>query len=179
MAELSGTDLSAAELTVAGASGDAITLEEITSTPVPLAEAPNWRHWGIVGGAVAVVVIGVVVALSLSGGGNPPASPPDAPDAAAVKKREDDLKKAREDGLRGVAEHHLKESGPNPAGVDACIELGVFYLEENRVGDAEALFQRMRERRAQAGYHFVGRLGLALTDAVKGDERGAGEPELF
>ena len=73
--------------------------------------------------------------------------------------------------LRKAVEHYLKQSTPNPAGVEACIDLGVFYLNQNRLPEAEALFKRMDEYQTPSAYHFVGRLGLAVTDALNSHYR--------
>jgi serine/threonine-protein kinase len=126
--------------------------------------------------ALVVLAVAVLIARSLrparpaeNAAGPPPegAAKDDGPQerAAALKKQE------REEALRKAVEQHLKEAAPNPAGVEACIELGVLYLDQNRAGEAEALFRRMDERRAPSAYHFVGRLGLAVTDALKNDHR--------
>jgi eukaryotic-like serine/threonine-protein kinase len=110
-----------------------------------------------------------------------PVKKPDADETPSKQERDDGVKKPErdeaarkpetEEALRKVVEQHLRESSPNPNGVDACIDLGVLYLDQNRFREAEALFKRMDERPSPSAYHFVGRLGLAVTDALKNDYR--------
>ena len=162
----------------------------------------RWAPWALGAvGLVAVLVVAVAVGWhrppthsdpvaavappsspSNTEAAAPPAPPaaapsfpvaPSPPDAAAAQEREASLKQA--------VEQHLKDNSPNPAGVEDCIDLGVLYLDQNKVSDAEALFARMDQRRPPSAYHYVGRLGLAVTDALKNDYRGSHDKftELF
>jgi len=99
---------------------------------------------------------------------NPPVavSPSSLPSVA-----ESNAQQEREDSLKKSVEQYLKESSPNPNGVEPCIDLGVLYLEQNKVSEAESLFKRMDERRPPSSYHYVGRLGLAVTDALTNNSR--------
>ena len=107
----------------------------------------------------------------------PPPSPPPSPNAPSrrrlprTRSRKATLRQEHEESLKKLVEEHLKDNSPNPGGVEDCIDLGVLYLTQNKVPEAEALFARMDERRPPSAYHFVGRLGLAVTDALKNDER--------
>jgi tetratricopeptide (TPR) repeat protein len=87
----------------------------------------------------------------------------------------------RADELNKVVEKYLKAGLPNPDGVDPCIELGVLYLDQEKMSEAEALFKRMTERRPPSAYYYVGRLGLAVIDALKEEYRAAQDKfkELF
>ena len=75
------------------------------------------------------------------------------------------------EALKQTVEDHLKENPSKPGGVDSCIDLAVLYLEQKKTREAEALFKRMCERKAPSSYYFVGRLGLAVTDALHKDSR--------
>jgi hypothetical protein len=75
--------------------------------------------------------------------------------------------------LKDTVEQYLKETSPNPAGVEACIDLAVLYLDQKKIGEAEALFKRMAERRPPSSYYLVGRLGLGLIDALNNDDKAA------
>lgn len=76
----------------------------------------------------------------------------------------------KEESLKKVVEQSLRDNSPNPGGVDACLELAVLYLNQNKYAEAEELFKRMDERRSNSAYHVLGRLGLAITDALKDDD---------
>jgi serine/threonine protein kinase len=144
-----------------------------------LASVPLWKQPIIlVGGALGTLGI-LAVAFGSIGWyvwTHRPATPDTTslivdglPPSASVG--ESDTQREREDSLRKVVEQHLKESSPNPNGVEACIDLSVLYLEQNKVSEAESLFKRMDERRAPSSYHYVGRLGLAVTDALTNNAR--------
>ncbi|HVS39593.1 MAG TPA: serine/threonine-protein kinase [Gemmataceae bacterium] len=93
----------------------------------------------------------------------PPSAPPTPPADATPPDREEALKK--------LVEQHLQDTSSSAAGVEDCLDLGVLYLDQNHVSDAEALFARMDEHKSSPAYHFVGRLGLAVTDSLKHDYR--------
>ncbi len=82
---------------------------------------------------------------------------------------------AREETLKKSVEQHLLEIPPRPGGVQECIDLGVLYLNHEKVSAAEALFKHMAELPSQSAYHHVGRLGLAVTDVMKKDYSAAHE----
>jgi hypothetical protein len=98
-----------------------------------------------------------------------PDTPAGPPSGEVVVKG--NVEKEKEEALKKAVEQYLRERTPDPAGVDACIDLSVLYLEQDRDSEAEKLFKRMDERRPPSAYHFVGRLGLAVTDALKKDSR--------
>jgi serine/threonine-protein kinase len=149
---------------------------------------PVRRRWLV---AVSVLAVVTVVLGAAIGGGialyrrfvRPPASsaqektaqeknskgdePQQREDPQKKQEREEARKRQeREDALRKTVDQHLADSSPNPNGVEACMDLAVLYLEQEKVGEAEALFKRMAERRPPSAYHFVGRLGLAVIDAL-------------
>jgi serine/threonine-protein kinase len=134
---------------------------------------PAWRRWlpALAGlGIVVVLIVGVALCWPRRPAhtdAGPPAAPTPPPGAAAKA----DGPAEHEEALKKAVEQHLKDSSPNPVGVEACLDLGVLYLEQNKTADAEALFKRMDERRPPSAYHFLGRLGLAVTDALKSNYR--------
>ncbi len=115
---------------------------------------------------VAAGVVWIVVSSMPQQAATSPA--PTAPaaggggDTVAANKQQE-----REEELKKAVDLHLKNTTPNPSGVEDCIDLGVLYLEQNKVPEAEALFRRMDERKPPSSYHYVGRLGLAVTDALQ------------
>ena len=56
-------------------------------------------------------------------------------------------------------------------GLQHSSELGLYYLEERRLDDADQLFLELRkqDRKAVPAYHFFGRLGHAAVLAFKDD----------
>ena len=152
------------------------TTSEIATTPAPpiwkrpiwLAAAGGLLALGfvgllIVGAALAwfyratpVVVPGQLVAAPNPGEFQKPAEPP-----------VEDLTP-----LMNTVAQYLKGNGPKSGGVEACIDLGVHYLDQQKAGPAEALFRRMTEHRPPpSSCYLVGRLGLAVTDAMNGDDK--------
>src|SRR5262249_44017595 len=164
---------------LSGATG-CVPVAGITAAEVPIADTPpteavpgrtsNRRALALVGlGLLGVVLIGVVIASfgRSRPEGDSSGARPTTPDGG-VKVNAD---REKEEALKKLVEQYLREKSPEPAGVDACIDLGVLYLEQDRDSEAEKLFRRMDERRPPSAYHFVGRLGLAVTDALKKDFR--------
>ncbi|MCI0464963.1 MAG: serine/threonine protein kinase [Gemmataceae bacterium] len=165
---------------------------EVTPPPMPRpvrkmrsrkAASQGWVPVLVVLGVVVgvFVAVGITLLIVLGDSDGDTAEAPLPPDKRAEPQeqqaRAEALKKlqAREAALKKAVEKHLKESltKPNPSGVQDCIELGVLYFEQTRIPEAEALFKRMDERRPPSPYHFVGRLGLAVTDALKDHDRAA------
>jgi hypothetical protein len=128
-----------------------------------------------------------------------------APDRDALLSAE-----KQEQALLALAEPYLsrEKASANPAtGFTLLMELGLFYLQQDRLDDALALFTKLDEMRQPESYHILGRVGrgvvLALHDqaaesnrlfkdaftaqrflvpdgATKGGKRGQrGEPQLL
>ncbi len=164
-------------ISVGAIEADALPAEDAPSAPT----APPWKlpalpRWGIASlaaGGVLVVLCVVVAIFWHRPAAAPPPSPaavaPVAPPSLPDKVAAGDAQQEHEESLKTLVEESLKDNSPNPRGVEDCIDLGVLYLKQNKVPEAEALFSRMDERRSPS-YHFVGRLGLAVTDAMKSDE---------
>jgi tRNA A-37 threonylcarbamoyl transferase component Bud32 len=130
-----------------------------------------------IGGGVLFLVVLVIILVASGSDGEPASGKPAPPsmDDARKQQQEEAAKRTRELTLRKAADPHLKEITHNPIGVDACVNLAVFYLEEERAADATVVFKRMSERKPPSTYHYVGRLGLAVVDAVNKQEAAAQE----
>src|SRR5262249_50552381 len=50
---------------------------------------------------------------------------------------------------------------------NVCLDLGVFYLDENRLDDAEKLFRRLDKFERPPSYHVLGHFGLAIVQALR------------
>src|SRR5262249_52549023 len=96
-------------------------------------------------------------------------NPPVQPEKPAVEQPPP--QPDRKETLKKAAARHLADKSPNPAGVEDCIDLGVLYLEQHSIREARELFAHMHERRPPSAYHFVGLLGLAVTDALESKNR--------
>jgi serine/threonine-protein kinase len=77
----------------------------------------------------------------------------------------------REQTLREAAEQYLS---PPPGkttdltgGLGVCMDLALFYLDENRLDDAEALFRRLEQVKEQRSYVLLGLLGKAIVLALR------------
>ena len=162
---------------------DTLPAEDAPPTPkTPIWKWPTLPRWGIAslaaGGVLAVLVVFVAIFFWHRPAVGPAATPappspaavaPAAPPSLPYNVAAADAQQEHEESLKELVEEHLKDKSPNPGGVEDCIDLGVLYLKQNKVPEAEALFARMDQRRSPS-YHFVGRLGLAVTDALKDDE---------
>jgi serine/threonine-protein kinase len=171
-------------VTMAGVGTEALPTKD-DSKPVPVRRRRGPAPWIIA--LVALGGLGVVsagfAAVVLVGAGlawrhhSPPATADAGGDAAPPSPKTDKAgaewgaQPGREESLKKLVEQHLADVSPKPAGVEDCIALGVLYLDQNKVGDAAALFKRMDDRRPPSAYHYVGRLGLAVTDGLANNSR--------
>src|SRR5262249_7247689 len=133
---------------------------------------------------VALTALSIVAAWFVIGGLRFPEPRPVAAKPAPAPKEEapknpvvqpapdeepkEETPRERENRLRKAADESLAAARADPAGVDLCIELGVLYLEQDKVREAKSLFDAMNKRRSSPPYHFVGLLGLAVTDSLQG-----------
>jgi hypothetical protein len=81
------------------------------------------------------------------------------------------LPNKRESALRDAAEQYLNPRAGKAAdlagGFGVCMDLGLFYLDEGRLQDAEKLFGRLDGFKAPASYKMLGRLGRAVVLALE------------
>ncbi len=108
--------------------------------------------------------------------------PPDAnlPIADNGKDKKPVNLKEREKELRQRVEEVLKPEGQLDvhSGLKACTDLGLFYLKQRRLKDADDLFQYIgKPDRKVPAYSFLGRLGHAMVLAFK-DEHQASNKEF-
>jgi len=176
-------DIGRARGAVSSVGSESITLRSDATQTVPTAEStqsipvPGWKHPAVLLAGVGVLALGVfaMVLVGVAIAWNRTAVQPEAnkvavanlslenstPVTAGVEQLD------RKKTLEQAVARHLAEKSPNPNGVDDCIDLGVLYLDQNSIREAKELFARMDERRPPSSYHFVGRLGLAVTDALE------------
>jgi serine/threonine-protein kinase len=136
-----------------------------------------------VGGAVAVVLaLAAGLALGWYFQHPPPVNhhaalpveDPGPPKAAiTLKKREEAL-------LERVQEHLKPENRLDAmAGVKHCVDLGLFYLKQKRLDDADAFFKSISNPdRKTPAYGFLGRMGHAIVLAFR-DEPAASNKEFL
>ncbi|MBI2803362.1 MAG: serine/threonine protein kinase [Planctomycetes bacterium] len=146
----------------------------------PRRPVPHWKQpmWLAIGGSVSALAILAILITVVAVAWPRGAAPVDTPDQRAAAPAPPDKKKPADpappdpiDALKVKVDQVLNEKSPQPSGVESCIDLAVLYLERKKTGEAEALFNRMTERRPPSAYYFVGRLGLAVTDGLKNDSK--------
>ncbi len=75
-----------------------------------------------------------------------------------------------EEALRKLIDTYLQpaNAGPNVSdGMGLCLKLGVLYLEQHRLDDAEKLFDRLAKVPEAPCYRTLGRLGNAIVLALR------------
>jgi hypothetical protein len=73
----------------------------------------------------------------------------------------------QEKELRESAERYLVGDLQGIGGPAVCMDLGRFYLEEGRLGDALEVFQRMEGHKERDGYYRLGRFGKGVVLALQ------------
>jgi hypothetical protein len=58
-------------------------------------------------------------------------------------------------------------------GPGACMDLGLFYLENGRLDEAKELFARLAQMKDPAAYPLIGQVGGAIVAALNNDEGGS------
>lgn len=155
------------------ASGSTLSLTKSGATPAP-AEV-RWGRWLLVALACVLAAVGGVLAYI---GLNPPAEQSHAQAPAPAVPGLPDVRSAdklgtttRERELLVV----LNTEGTNPdAAIKASIELGLLYVKERRLAEADARFAVLKNKRWAEGTltrtaHITGRLGQAVVLAHKNE----------
>jgi serine/threonine-protein kinase len=94
---------------------------------------------------------------------SPSASPPGEIDDAEALQLND------EQALRRTVEMYLPPAGGGrdvSVGMDLCVKLGLLYLDQDRLDDAERFYKRLDHLKPHK-YHVLGRLGLAIVAALR------------
>jgi serine/threonine protein kinase len=97
-----------------------------------------------------------------------------------AKEKKVNINEREKELLQRVQEHLKPESQLDVnSGLKACADLGLFYLKQRRLKEADDLFQDIRtpDRKVPA-YRFLGRLGHAMVLAFK-DESAASNKEFL
>jgi len=165
-------DVARVRASLGGASGfvplaGSSTEEMPADEEMAAASKPVWKHpmfiFGLGGSGLLLVGLLVALAVLVAMQRLGPKAPPVVTQHPPAPKVE--TPQEREDRLRQSVERNLALAVPDPASVDECVELGVIYLEQKKVDQAEKLFERMEKHRATPAYRFIGLLGLGVTDS--------------
>jgi len=91
--------------------------------------------------------------------------------AADAADADDDLLPVNdEEALRKLVDKYLQPSGAGrnvSVGMGLCLDLGMLYLEQHRLDDAEKLFERLAKAPEARQYQSLGRLGGAIVLALR------------
>ncbi len=85
-----------------------------------------------------------------------------------------DRRQQREQALRQAAEQYINPTdGYQNArtGLGICLDLGLFYLDNDRLEDAEQFFTRLEGIKQVKAYHNLGRLGRGIVLALRSDPK--------
>ena len=97
-------------------------------------------------------------------------TPPAAPSADAAEADDDLAPVNDEEALRKLVEKYLHPSnaGANVSvGMGLCLDLGMLYLDQHRLDDAEKLFERLDAMEKVKQYQVLGRFGRAIVLALR------------
>jgi serine/threonine-protein kinase len=148
---------------------------KVPTQPIP---APRRGSWWIGLGVLAVFLAaggGALFAWNERRRAGPlPAAgvaPADASTVEAIC-----LPQKKERALREAAEQYLgatdkKNAKTLATGFLLCLDLGLFYLEEDRLDDAERLFKRLQGRRDLPSYRLLGQLGEGIVLALRNEPK--------
>jgi serine/threonine-protein kinase len=156
--------------------GSGLTLSLSQSAVVPAAPPVRWGRWVLAGVAcLLAAVIGVLASIRAhrppeSAVGPPPvAATPGLPDVRPPEK----LTTTRERELLAAL---ATEEPRSDEAIPASIELGLLYVRERRLDEAEARFKKLegkvfpREAVATVAAHLAGRFGRGVVMAYRDDE---------
>jgi eukaryotic-like serine/threonine-protein kinase len=80
----------------------------------------------------------------------------------------------REQALAQAVEQYLKPGGDfkdAATGLGVCLDLGLFYLDHDRLEDASTLFDRLEAIKQARPYHTLGKLGQGIVLALRNKPR--------
>jgi eukaryotic-like serine/threonine-protein kinase len=140
--------------------------QSLPMTPLP----GRWRRialYSLIGASVvAALVVGAVAGWMR----RTSAAPPIVPIANAPGADEDLLPVNDEEALRKLVDKYLQPANNGRSvsvGMELCLNLGVLYLEQHRLDDADKLFDRLAKVPNVPSYHTLGRLGEAMVLAFR------------
>jgi hypothetical protein len=142
-----------------------------SSHSLPAAPSARSRRivlYSLIGASVAAaLVVGAVAGWMRRSGA---AQPDIVPMAKAVIADEGLLPVNDEEALRKLTDTYLQPTNAGrdvSVGMELCLKLGVLYLEQHRLDDAEKLFDRLAKVADVPSYRTLGRLGDAIVLALR------------
>ena len=139
----------------------------------PVSTAPRRRAWIYV-----LVASSLLLALAVGAGlgwlrrtiAKAPPTSPAAPLVDSGEVDEDLLPVNDEEALRKLVEKYLQPAAGDrnvSVGLSLCLDLGMLYLEQHRLDDAEKFFDRLDGMKNVPQYQLLGRLGQAMVFAFR------------
>jgi serine/threonine-protein kinase len=178
---LSGAVSAAPPAVSADAAAPATPPTGAARTVADLPRAP-WRRARVLAGLSVVLALATGAAVGWYQG-RPESLPPASPGGPVADAKDIDAvlpsPQRREQALRETVEQYLDPAATSKdvaTGLGLCAKLAAFYLEHNRLEDAEKLFARLEGSKA-AQYRWLGELGQALVLALR--SRPAESNEMF
>jgi serine/threonine-protein kinase len=165
-----------------GLSGQTINIlkEDLETMPGAAAPAPPVATTALMPRPsrrlVWIALVGVSLAAAAAAGGaaawlRRPAAAAAPPPAADTGETDDDLAPVNdEEALRKLVDKYLQ---PAHAGADVsvgmglCLDLGMLYLDQHRLDDAEKLFERLDAMDKVKQYQVLGKFGRAIVLALR------------
>lgn len=158
-----------------------VSSAEVTEKGLPAKNAaatapmPKWipQHWGwrgaIVAGSLLVAgLIGTAIAWSQ----HRLASPAHAASGPVQEENAPNKLESKEQALRTLLEPYLDSRPGNfhevQRGLEQGMDLGMYYLEQNRLDDARALFVRLEQNKVVA-FRMLGHLGQGIVLALQNE----------
>jgi serine/threonine-protein kinase len=157
--------------------------ENAASTKVApdTARMPKWTslHWGWWGAVFAGSVLSAsVVGTTIAWFQHRLAFPAYSAVVPATEEAEANKRETKEQALRTLLEPYLDTKPGNAhevqRGLEQAMDLGMFYLEQDRLDDASALFLRL-EKHAVPVFRVVGHVGQGIVLAMQSKPRESNE----
>ncbi|HEY7329585.1 MAG TPA: protein kinase [Gemmataceae bacterium] len=162
---------------VGAASAEATPNASSTKVAPETARMPKWTslHWGWLGAVLAgSILLAGVVGTAVAWFQHRLAFPAHAAVVPATEEAEANKRETKEQALRTLLEPYL-DTKPGSAhevqrGLEQAMDLGIFYLEQDRLDDARALFLRL-EKHAVPAFRVLGHLGEGIVLAMQSEPR--------
>jgi serine/threonine-protein kinase len=141
--------------------------DQKATQPVPAVRS-RWRSRGLAAG-VLLLAAGVGLLLGRWRHREAPAAAPAPPEAAAAGASLNE-KQEREDLLARLVRQYAHPETPQQTqlGLEAAVELGLIYLKDRRLEEADQLFKNLlKPDQKKPGYRQLGQLGEALVLAFQ------------